>query len=434
MGARLWVDPSTHVVYLFGGNDGAAYHNWLWSWREGESEWKLAAADCTSGSCPYLSHDPVLITNDKAGIRAVLPGWDASATEPGRYLEHYFLGDGAGWSGSSQSSPAIDERGDCDGDGERDPGWGNRCSGEDWWDEPGQLECDTLAGGTSCNASSWTPESVIHRYAGWATDFAVEGTTMLITRGDTLASVDVSTLASPIPLDWIGVDGTARDLDVSSGLAAVAAGKSINLVDISDASSLTSISEYDACGTAKAVEIVGDRIYHLTYLGIGETDISDPANPTLVKFVWILPTCGGGWNVVDIDPTLCNFLSTGEEAQCRPVPGCIFDGKRPLDVFGGKAYISFFKNLLVVDLDDPAGFAVSGSLRLDQRIDALRFDDGLVYINLPFGSSAVVDADRPTGPIFIGEHDVQPWVAGVVYEWGRTYALYNNQFHVATAW
>lgn len=433
VGATLWVDPWTHTVYLFGGTDGTSYHNWLWSWQDGQGSWKLVVDDCTTGTCPYPSFDPVLMTNDRLGMRAVLPGSDATAAVPSHYSEHYFLGRGSSWIGGNQLSSGIDERADCDGDGVREPDWGLRCSAN-WWEQPGHLVCDTLSGGTSCDQTSWTPERVFHRSAHSATDFDVEGYVLLVTRGEVLVSLDVTDPEAPAILDTLDVGGEARDLDISADLAAVAAGKHIEIVDVSDPTSLDELSQFGGCGTVRSVEVVGNRIYHLTHLGIGETDISDPANPILLRFAWVLPSCGDEWNVIDLDPTICEILSAGEEAHCGSIPGCLAGERRPLDVYGDRAYVGFFRNLLVVELDDPSGFTVSGAIRLDQPLQSIRFDDGLVYVNLMGGDTPVLDASSLAGPFLIGDHDVRPWVSGVQYEWGRTFALHHNRFHVAMLW
>ncbi len=274
---------------------------------------------------------------------------------------------------------------------------------------------------------------VIRQHAYGARDIEADGDdTLLVARASSIVSVDVTNPYSPVVQDTLPTFDAAVDIDMEGDLVAVAAGHRVRLLDAGTPQDLVEIASYPACGKVMGVEIVGDRLFHITRLGIGETDISDPSSPVLTRFSWIVPSWHGGWEVVDVAPCLCELISGDEDSSWLAAPSApLGGGLRSLDVYGSVAYLSAFRSLIAISLEDQASFSVIGDVSVDRRIEAIRYHAGDVYLNLAHDGTVIVDAREPSEMLLAGPHDVPFWVSGVAHGWSRAYRLAGGKVEVA---
>jgi hypothetical protein len=77
-----------------------------------------------------------------------------------------------------------------------------------------------------------------------------------------LQAIDVSDPAQPRALDWLRLPGGAFDVQVTEGLAYVAAGEGgIYAVDLSNPAALRPIGHLDTPGSARRAFPAGDQVY-----------------------------------------------------------------------------------------------------------------------------------------------------------------------------
>ena len=122
--ASLAADPYTQKVYIFGGFDGNAHHNWIWEIDPIQHSARIAVEDCNWGTCPYASTSSMLLTNDSNNRKLVVTG-EAPDVPAEQASQWYFVHRSSGWEQGTDRELWIG-KGDCDGDWQPDPYAGTR--------------------------------------------------------------------------------------------------------------------------------------------------------------------------------------------------------------------------------------------------------------------------------------------------------------------
>jgi len=168
--------------------------------------------------------------------------------------------------------------------------------------------------------------------------------------------------------------GDSGGLRVRDGLAYVADGLSLNIVDVSDPASPLPLSVYAPAGQRHdSVEVQGSFAYTLEgNFGLRIVDISDPAAPT-------------ERGSIELD-----FLSRSLRVM----------------VEDGIAYVAArFGGLQIIDVANPDAPTRIGELTLGSSADSLRLYEGLVYIAGNHAGLEIVDASDPSAPVLVSRYE-----------------------------
>lgn len=212
----------------------------------------------------------------------------------------------------------------------------------------------------------------------------------------------------------VRLSGRARDLAVRRRYAYVAAGRAVEVVDLSDPAAPVVAGRVRLSDKPKAVALVGGSVLVAsTRRGVAVVDVSDPGSPEEVAFLWLRSTRRGGWEA-ELD-------GGGRRPPWRD--HCGGHGPRPLASEGPYVVMGVGQDLLVLDLSDPLDPDLAGGVRVRDRVRALRVHGGLVYVAAkPMRrDGAVVEINRPDIPVVSGEHSVVEWVRGAVSRAGWAY-------------
>ena len=167
----------------------------------------------------------------------------------------------------------------------------------------------------------------------------------------------------------------------------------------------------------------GGRAGNAARRGLAAIDVSDPASPEEIAFLWMRNTRRGDW---EAEP----------DGGARRPPWrdhCGGPGPRPLASEGRLAVMGVGRDLLVLDLSDPSEPALVGTVGLREQVRALRIYAHRVYetSKVRRETGQVVDLTRPDDPVVTGEHRVVDWVRGAVAEEGWAYRLTARGVEVA---
>jgi len=412
-------DPSGRLLYLFGGFDGAGYHNWLWTLDLGDRSWSMTAPDCLSGPCPYISAAPVFYGNASAGHFVALPGHGALSGSPAHSQEYFLFDlDSREWAPASQRSGIASAAGDCDGDGEPEPGHASLCRiFQNWWNVPGRMMCDTMTSSLVCMqpAGSLAAQHGMNRSG--AVDIDAVENALFMAKGNRVHVFDMSAPEAPVEVTSLKLKQKVKDLEQDQGILAAAAGDRIVLIDVSSPFSPLILSDTPSCGNVTGLEVSESRVTFLTNIGLGILNIGNPSAPSLAGFASLLKEEDGSWTAVD--------FFTGCGNGFLPASPMI-----PFDAGDGMAFIGAASGLLIVRLGD-AGYEVASFLGLTSSIDELKHDRGSVYLNLHDGSRITVDVSPAGEAVVSGTHDLEDWVRGIVPGDGKVYRLTGNQIQTA---
>jgi hypothetical protein len=78
----------------------------------------------------------------------------------------------------------------------------------------------------------------------------------------------------------------------------------------------------------------------------------------------------------------------------------------------GFMYLAAFNSVLAIEVLGGEPELVD-QIGLQARTDAMRADDGYLYLNLHDGNTQTIDIHDPYQPLVLGAHDVQDWVRGL---------------------
>ncbi len=397
-------------LYLFGGSDDSGIHNWVWMLDLSKMRWQKIQDDCSVGTCPYVSEDPVIVTNSTGKIATVFPS-SGLFYRSNNYLDRYFaLEDGHDWI-PQRVSADPNAYSDCNGDGETDVGLGELCSSAwEWWDIPGRNICDTLTDSSYCEQPERDADISSRNIYGLR-DLAVHNDIMYLAVNRRISIQYIDVPSSPVQLAELDLGVEIRDIDLAPGLLVVAADSGIGLIDIIDPTSPTLFRWIHGCGRVTAVKIIGTRIHFLTRLGIGEATINgDSTFP--VSYSLLYPTSSADWAVLDVNPEHCDELSYIAETACSWF-GCPLDTKRPFEVTDNLALVPVFRKVLVLATNGQQDEILSVTT-LPRVVKAIRADGVNVYVNTLLGGTETISLVDPALPLLLGSHEVVDWVNGLV--------------------
>ena len=430
--ASLSEDSSGNFLYLFGGYDGANYHNWLWTLDLRSRTWDSIVSDCTSGTCPYFTSNPVFFGNSYDTSLVAFAG--RNELNPNMsYVEEYFSFDleRGVWDSAGEIVGVSSEVGDCNGDGIPEGEYNALCRNySEWWNYPGREVCDTMTQTLTCEQHEQSVDAVYDMRRIGAVDIDVVGDFLLKTKGNRVFVHDMSDPSSPDVVANLKLRQKTGDIELSESVAAVAAGRKISLLEVSNLPSLSSISDINVCGRVSGIEILGNKLYYITQLGLGEVDISDPELPEMGRFSMIIPDGEGSWSVVEPEHMSCNSIHALQEILCIIFGLLPARPMRPFDVGGGKAFVGLWKDMLVINLQSEE-FEYLGGISLPAMIDVLRYDMGFIYLNLFRGERVVVASDDEGHPFNYGTHDLEHWVDGLHTGYDKIFRIHRNKIETA---
>jgi hypothetical protein len=103
-----------------------------------------------------------------------------------------------------------------------------------------------------------------------------------------ISVIDISNPTSPVGVGWIDTPGAAEDIVVVNGLAYVADGNSLQIIDVSNPSSLVVRGSQTFAAGISAVEVkVQNNIAYVAGAGAGliTVDVSNPSSPIQLAIV-----------------------------------------------------------------------------------------------------------------------------------------------------
>jgi len=227
------------------------------------------------------------------------------------------------------------------------------------------------------------------------------------------ASITVQTFP-PVALSSIAIPGYANNVDVSGGIAYVAAGAAgLQVVDTIDPGNPRLIGALDTPGNANDVRVVGALVYVADgAAGLQIIDVSVPATPVLVSAV---DTPGEAQDVV-VTGTYA-YVADGEtglqiiDVSIPTAPHIVGAVDTPgiargVSVAGGFAIVADDVpdgGVRIVEVTTPANPQIRGSVELSGAGAKDVFAEGtLAYVVAFTGGFHVVDFSIPTTPRVIG--------------------------------
>lgn len=239
---------------------------------------------------------------------------------------------------------------------------------------------------------------------------------------------------APSNIDLLGIwpygSCDASDLDTSRNIAVISNGKAMQVLDISDPSSLSVQGETILDEEATDLEISGDYVYVTTASGetvsnLYAVDISTPASPTVAGSVSISQYCSslavtssyaytgggywGGMDIIDIsdptNPTILDHYSTGYNNMVLK-----------LATWGNFAFVLIVsvggpspgeKELQIIDITTPASPSLIGTIQEDENYNFASFavsETGYVYITQNNKLSVFDVITDPANPSELGNY------------------------------
>lgn len=402
-GASISFDGIGGRLFIYGGHDGIRWHNDVWLYDLDADQWTKHLPDCEVGECPALASGSEIFPRLGGGDLYLTPGagewqqplWKAGM-RPGDFWQPY---------GRLTGDPAI---GDCDGDGEVDPGNGWLCtSQEDWYAPIGFIGCDRLDGGQVCNAPDVDGEFVASLRLPLANAFDIDlQRGLAVAVGDSLLQlIDLTFPDSPEVIGHVYLRGWARDVRLSGHFAYVAEAWGLEIVDILDPAHPVSVSKIFVPSFVHDVEVSNGHAYLRTSRGLSIIDVSNPDEPYVAG-----------------------------EVRIRPA-GAAFS--RKIALANGLAYLGAGRRVVTVDVSDPTAPIVIGEVETGGFLKGLRAEGAQVYglskrfrRDIPF----VLVEDPVEGTVLAGEHTVKHWVLGVEYYAGYAFRLHRWKLKVVRVW
>ena len=192
-----------------------------------------------------------------------------------------------------------------------------------------------------------------------------------------LVVLDLGDPAAPVEVGRLFLEGTARGVKLSSGgdfafVASYSGG--LQVVDITDPTAPLLLGVWENpshVDDAKATGIViyGDNLYLLSYWGLHNIDISDPANPTLVQ------------------------ENLDDHYSCMAVRG----------EYG---YLCSTGRLTVVDLSQPDAVSVVEATEMSGSLTHLEVSGAYLYVTNAYEGFQVFDLSDPKSPVLAGGCDL----------------------------
>ena len=270
--------------------------------------------------------------------------------------------------------------GDCDQDGFAEIQFGQLCApSKDWWDSIGRYTCheENITCATESRDADWKG-SYIALGGVNAIDVDSEEDRLYVATnfGVDIVSTNIDYL--PIPVGWIAGNGSVKD--VKRYRERVLFLDQRGLVVAEDSSTLfpSIVATLALNDNANAMEIVGDKVFIATELGLEIINITDIDHPTSIS-----------------------QISTGYPAT---------------DVAVGKdtVYLAGF-HLMFVGLGNSSSPGFVGTLDTGKEIENMRYYNGFLYLNEVDGYPHVYKCGQELGELLeAGSHSLPYWVQGVV--------------------
>jgi hypothetical protein len=402
--ASLELDEAGNRLLLYGGMGAAGARNDLWAFDLTRRVWERLSPQCDAGGvCPPLASNTVATFDDWSGrLRVVLGQSEAAHEQP-----TWSYSQGEGWTHTGSIAEQRDR--DCDGDGEPEPDYGLLCRATaEWWGALGAMRC--AAGRLACAAAT-VSESAVHDVTiPGAQESALIGHVAVVLTQRRVESVGLEDLEAPELGGRALLSGNASDMAVRGRLAFVAADLGIDVVDLTVPMEPAVVGRVTLEEQPIAVATVGDHtVVASARKGLAVVDVSDPAAPAQVAFLWLRRIGSADWEAA---------LDEGFGPPWRwRSPGA---SPRPLLSRGHHAVMGVDGELVVFDLSEPTAPALVTAVALEQSVAGLRGHAAYLYTaGLPSSDTGlVVDLRDPEAPEVVGEHAVVEWVRGVLFQDG----------------
>ncbi len=245
-----------------------------------------------------------------------------------------------------------------------------------------------------------------------------------------LFAVDVSVPSVPSivgQLEWPGV--YPKDLSVSGGTGFVVVDGSMKVVDLSDPTAPTEVTElsFGVDREAGRLAVEGDKVYVAArgpdpfVSNLVVVDVSDPSQPTAIAEV------GAPLGVADVDAhgnLVVMSSSYGVEVFDVSSPASpLWTGSAPIECLyslvgvvaaDGVAYVTCeVSGLSILDTTDPSSPTVIASVTAPGSVEDATLEDGLLLIAGDDSGLRLLDVSNPAQPVELGSTVALPQTFGV---------------------
>ena len=420
-------DASSGILYLFGGNDGNRYHNWIWAFDPTHQVWWMDSPDCSQGTCPYMGEGSILLSSDINNKKLVLPGY---LVEPPvqSLTEAYFVKIKGQWTGSREREGWFGWD-DCNNDTISEPLFGAACRNyAEWWNLPGKVRCDTFSGNLACDQEP-TPQASVHtvKIPGLK-QFKVKNNILYALKGRKLLTFGISNPENLIQLGDVTLGGAGRDLDFYGNKVVVACDAGLEVVNAANPSNLFIEKHVPSCDLAQKVDVMGSTAFFLTLFGVGSYRV-DSGSELPDFFYLVLPSHENGWELLEIPINECGEISRIIN-EVGGILGCGVSLDTPFESVAGKIYFSRLRDLIRLNIGK-AGFSIDAVVPAERVIRQLKADGRYVYLNLLPHETMIIDMSVPAEPVPLGPHDLEDWVRGIEVDGRSVYKMDRNRIIVA---
>ncbi len=242
---------------------------------------------------------------------------------------------------------------------------------------------------------------------------------------------DVSDPSAPHGISGRPTGGGGTTIVVTDHHAFLDGAGPIVVFDVSDPGNPVSVTTIDVMDGVFDLDLAGDWICAVGMHTDGGShgrlvmiDVHDPAQPqaqmplALASAFYVRLVgdrafvAAGGMTVVDV----------ADPAAPRSIGRCsALSSVNCVDVSGEFAFIGGYRRLYVVDVRQPFGPAVLGSLDLDASVRQVACVGSLSYVAAWSDGLEIVDTGDPTAPVLLGAIDTPGSASGVVVKDGRAY-------------
>ncbi len=254
-----------------------------------------------------------------------------------------------------------------------------------------------------------------HRLYSHPGRIAVSGEHVFVpTSGGSVYSVDISNPASPWTAASLGgLENYLNCIEIFDGLAYVTTWRGrIELIDVSDPSSLSHIGTITVKGSPRDISLSGERLFVASGgEGMLEFNITDPEQPVQIG---VFDTPG---ELLDVAVS-GNFVYTAEwESAIRvfdvtdPSLPVVVTQSQPLPEgwkiksFGNSLFLATNDSLLIFDISEPASPTLTGEI--EESLVDFTLDGETVFLLTFHKRIIAVDISDPDHPVEIGRSDVQ---------------------------
>jgi hypothetical protein len=400
-GPSLAVSGDGQRLVLYGGSTPTGATNDLWSYDFQARSWRRLAPACSKGQCPAPGRAGLYVEPGSSRVLVIPAALDVQK-------ELYWIHDGVGWT-SADGYLGHAKADDCDGDGAAEANAGFACrTGDRWWAEVGENECDSETGALVCDAPEGDERHIEILDAGPLRRYAVNGAAGYVLDDRRLEPVDLSNPRYPAWAPSIRLGGRGREIAVHGSALVVATSAGVETFDLSEPLRPRRLLDWRITFGVDDLIVVGTKVVLVQPEAVTTADFADAAHPRVLathRVVRILP---GIWR---LDP----------EGRWPDILGRILPGRR-VGAYDGRW-------LVLGDRFDLAVLEMSADGRIARVVDsevALRLAGGvrmggnLGYTEDLLGSGTVFRVTE-AGIDEFGRHELDGWVDRIVYGAGRAY-------------